>query len=109
MGLMSLDFGSLLPEGILGPEDLRVYAEAAVLGVENQDYFYENLSERVPIMFGINLPVFHVLDVLSFQMEYYGTPYNNFGAYNNLSLPQWTDNQLRVYRDDWKWSVYARK
>lgn len=40
----------------LGEEDLKIYGEAALLGVKNYDGWYENRKERVPAMFGINWP-----------------------------------------------------
>jgi hypothetical protein len=44
-----------------GKEDLRIYGEAAILGIKNYptDYTglgYNNLLERIPVMAGINLP-----------------------------------------------------
>jgi hypothetical protein len=81
--------------------------------------------ERMPIMFGFNFPAFKLLDVLSFQFEYYENPYpNDYGNTFTYSLPGFAapiswDNQvdlatgflnLDAYKhDNWKWSVYANK
>jgi len=128
MGRAALKLGSLLPDGMRGPEDLRIFAEAAVLGWENQPLYYEKRSERMPIMFGINLPTLKTLDVLSVQGEYYSSPFNDIDRYNSASLPIWeahfekdpvsgralTDANGKViptsvHKDDWKWSIYAKK
>jgi hypothetical protein len=127
MGRAALDLGRLLPEGLCGPEDLRLFGEVAVLGWANQPFFYEKRSERIPIMLGFNLPTFHLLDLLSLQMEYYKSPYNDIDYFNSQSIPVWkasfakdsagsylTDASGRIipvadHKDDMKWSVYARK
>jgi hypothetical protein len=109
MGKAALNPGLYLPEGLLGPEDLRIFMEVAVLGLEDKEYFYETLSERVPVMFGVNLPTFRLIDLLCVQIERYDSPYNNFLPYNELSLPTWQDGEEPKTRDDWKWSVYAMK
>jgi len=85
MGRAALDLGFLLPEGSRSPEDLRLYAEASVLGWGNQIYFFEKRSQRMPIMFGVNVPTFRLLDVLSVQAEYYDAPFND-NYYNVISI-----------------------
>jgi hypothetical protein len=102
--------------GVLGPQDLRLFFELAVLGVQNYKFYYEDVTERMPIMFGLNVPAFGFLDVLSAQGEYFRSPfphdYFNFYTYN---LPIWTlddpDPRNHVDRkaDYWKWSVYGAK
>lgn len=127
MGRMALNLGSLLPEDARGPEDLRIFAEAAVLGVENQPLFYERLTDRIPIMAGVNIPTFKLLDLLSAQVEYYKSPYNDIDYFNAQSIPIWkvdytkgaadkylTDasgNLIPVanHKDDLKWSLHAKK
>ncbi len=123
MGRAALNLNSLLPEEIRNPEDLRVFAEIALLGVENQDLFYEDPVERMPIMFGINLPTYRWLDLLSVQVEYQKARFNNFEIYNTQGLPVWTtdfeqdsNDPVRLVpvadlkpEDNWKWSVHAKK
>jgi hypothetical protein len=41
-----------------GKEDLKIYTELAILGVQNYPGWYKNLDERIPIMFGFNCPTF---------------------------------------------------
>ena len=78
MGMMSFDpkkaFGW---EGRLGPEDLKIYAEAALIGVKNYGTIYANPSERIPVVVGFNLPAFGWLDVVSLEVEWYGAKYRN--------------------------------
>jgi len=61
MARASFDIKSLLPAHNFPEQDLKLYAEAAVLGVK--DYtshdghcFYDNIVERIPVMGGLNLP-----------------------------------------------------
>lgn len=41
---------------LLGKNDFSVYAEAAILGIENYPVWYEDRTERMPVMFGVHLP-----------------------------------------------------
>jgi hypothetical protein len=113
MARVALDFGFLLPADLRGPEDLRIYAEAAVLGWENQGFFYERRSQRIPVMAGVNLPTFRLLDLLSVQAEYYAARFDNIQSYTTSSFPIWDVESFSTYdpsrykKDDWKWSVYA--
>ena len=109
MGRLALDFGFLLPEDIRGPKDLRVFGEAAVLGVEDQPYYYEDIWQRIPVMIGVNFPTFKMLDLLSFQTEYYASPFNNDRLFIANSYPVWDPDAPRYNRDNWKWSLYAEK
>jgi hypothetical protein len=123
MGRAALNLNHLLPEEIRNPEDLRVFAEVAVLGWEDQPLFYEERTERMPVMFGVNLPTFKLLDLLSVQAEYHNARFNNFEIYNTQGYPIWTtsfeqdpNDPVRMIPvanlesgDNWKWSVHARK
>ena len=126
MARAALNLGFLLPENRRAPEDLRLFGEVALLGVGNQPLFYEKRSERMPIMLGINIPTFKLLDLLSVQAEYFSSPYNDIDYFNGASLPIWkasfaqdsskkylVDASHRVipvanHKDDLKWSVYAK-
>ena len=87
MGRAALKLGSLIPEQYRGPDDLRIFAEIALLGVENQPLYYEKRSERMPIMFGINIPTAKMLDVLCIQGEYYKSPYNDITKFSFEAKP----------------------
>lgn len=127
MARAAFDPKKLLPGGAgrLGSEDLRLYAEVGVLGVKDYPVFYEKVTDRMPVMLGFNVPTFGVLDLLAVQGEYFRSPWLNntyslaAGDQNRVVntpyLPSSGDARLaaRVYeglrRDDWKWSVTARK
>lgn len=121
MARAALNLNHLLPEEIRNPEDLRVFAEIAVLGWEDQPLYYEDRLERMPVMFGVNVPTFKMLDLLSVQGEYYRSRFNDINLYNTEGIPVWDadfepalDDQNRavpesIHEDDWKWSVHAKK
>src|SRR5690606_22465858 len=125
MVMFSLDPKAWFTLPRLGPQDLKLYGEAALLGLENQGELYADRMERLPVMVGFNLPVFGLLDRLSVEVEYYDSPYRNDVA--NIGYPEglvapWRWNPLRTVsepspiptvgesrRDTWKWSVLLEK
>jgi hypothetical protein len=115
MGRAAFDFGGLIPEAFRSPEDLRVYAEAAVLGLEDQPYFYEDVLRRIPVMFGMNLPTLRVLDLLAVQAEYYNAQFNNIAIYHRGSVPVWAVANFQTLDSDsysparWRWSVLGKR
>lgn len=112
MGRAALNLGQLLPEAMRGPEDLRIFVEAALLGVKDYPLFYEKKSERIPIMFGVNLPTFKLLDVFSVQGEIYKSPYSDGTKFVREALPIWqtgTVDSSKSKVDDFKWSIYGKK
>jgi hypothetical protein len=64
-------------------------------------------------MFGIDVPAFKLLDILSFQMEYYNSKFLNstanvIGYPEALPVPvQGTAQQAEEQK--WHWAVYAKK
>jgi hypothetical protein len=126
MARASFDPKAFIPMPLLGPQDLKIFGEVALLGVKDHPFYYEKKTERMPVMFGVNIPTFRVLDLLSFQMEYYGSRFANslenayqyqtptlpFTDSNNVSVsdPNLHDrNAEAVIKDNWKWSLYAKK
>lgn len=116
MARASFDIQKIAPMPFLGENAFKVYAEAALLGVQNQTGFFEKRWERMPVMFGIDLPTFRWLEVLSWEMEYFPSslPDNfdrmfdyNYIAYPDYSLLFHSSDQNR--QDDWKWTLYANK
>lgn len=121
---------------IFGSEDLKIYGEALILGLENYPandsidpmtgsstpgkniWGYDSLKNKIPLIFGINIPTCKILDVLSLEGEWYGCTYpnsykNRLGPGNTLSYPI-PDNPSRAAvdyskTDNWKWSIYAKK
>lgn len=114
---------------IFGKEDFKIFGELAILGLEDQTPIYSDINERMPIMFGLNIPFpsigkFRLWDVCSFQMEYYNCPYPNdyeyiysTGGKRGIAVPASTPglgkpgngSEKDYQNDNWKWSVYANK
>jgi hypothetical protein len=102
MARLSFDPKGFLPSNIsniFGKEDCKIYGEVAILGMTNiiaymdsldvngqpvqghevidsSKNFYSNIWQRIPIMFGFNIPTFRLLDYLSIEGEWYGWPYS---------------------------------
>jgi hypothetical protein len=139
MGMLSIDPKKLLPPNladIFGKEDCKIFGEAAVLGIKDYpaykyrnpnigdsalildslNNYYGNILNRIPIMFGLNVPTFKWLDILSIQGEWYGWPYMdafyyvNTAGINATPIPRYIGYTRDDYKkDNWKWSVYAKK
>lgn len=130
MGRITLNPKELISWDGFGPEDLKIFAEVAVLGTKNYRSWYEDIGDRIPIMFGFNFPTFKVLDVLSIQLQYFKSPYWNSWEYmwkggwpipyqGSLTpstyedylkeLADTTNFKEELHGDDWKWSVYASR
>lgn len=75
MGRASFDPKALIDMPFLGPLDLRLYAEIAVLGWKNYPFFYRKRTERMPIMIGFNLPTFKQLEEFAVEFQYYQSPF----------------------------------
>ncbi|MBF0431100.1 MAG: hypothetical protein HQK83_07470 [Fibrobacteria bacterium] len=102
----SLDPKVLLPAIPFGPNDLKIYSEIALLGVKNYGTTYDKRSERMPVMFGMHIPTFNCLDIFSFEIEYYNSPYRLIPDINpdaKESVDAFVD------RDNWRWALYAKK
>jgi hypothetical protein len=116
MARAAFDLQKLVPIDMLNPEDLKVYAEVAVLGLKNQPGYYEKLADRIPLMLGINLPTFRLLDKLSFEVEYFRNPMEDDlesmiskGNYNPIPLGSGVLFPVIDHKDDIKWSLYASR
>ena len=144
MARVAIDPKAILPEGInrfFGKEDGKIYAEAAILGlnsftaykkatdpqgniipgsyvVDSMMNFYSDIKQRIPIMFGFNVPTFKLLDYLSVELEYFGWPYSpSLYDYQNLVytvpkpiIPKVSGKEaLYTKSDDWKFSFNVRK
>jgi hypothetical protein len=141
MARASFDMKGVLPSSasrIFGKQDAILYGEASVLGLENttpytwfkanpvdtdsvlvvdsSKNYFSNIRQRIPIMFGFNIPTFNVLDFLSVELEYYPWPYpNSFGEFSDFKVMNPLPTKIQsfdkqVYKDDdWKYSFNVKK
>lgn len=112
---------------ILGKNDLKIYGEAAVIGIKDYAGVYDNIAERIPMMIGFNLPMFKLLDVMALEVEYYGSklvpdyrkvelgsavpqsPWVNRSAPPDSGAPTRLQTPYDVDADNLKWSLYFTK
>jgi hypothetical protein len=121
MARASVDVGMLLGLNAIPSGEFKLYSEIALLGVQNQPFYYENRLERMPVMVGLNLPTFGLLDRLAVEAEYHKSRYANtitMPLNDNLPLPitsfqdnpiNYADGAYENTKDDWKWSVYGKR
>jgi hypothetical protein len=98
----------------LGEQDLKLYAEAGIIGLKNYSYYYNDITKRMPVMFGFYLPTFKLLDCLAVEFEHYAYPFStSYEAIETGAVPMNKDlaawNPRDYKYDDWKWSVYAKR
>jgi hypothetical protein len=112
MARVSLDLGLLTG---MQAGQFKVYSEAALLGIENQPYYYEDKMARMPIMFGVNVPTFGVLDRLAVEAEYLASPFPNSNVevlQSQIPVPTVSpfdyDPDEKKF-DEWKWTVHAKR
>jgi hypothetical protein len=122
---LTLDFKQLLGNpGFFGKNDLKFYGEAGLIGVKSPHYWPDDTTitpsmlNRVPMLFGFNLPAFKILDLLSVELEYCKSPYpfDWWGAFDGMQTPQPrfidpADKWAKIYKEDdnLKWTVYLKK
>jgi hypothetical protein len=107
-------------DGIFGREDLKLYGEAAVMGLnfdKAHKEIYGNAAQRMPMMVGFNFPAFGHLDHLSLEVEWYGAKFRDDTwrmqpdiDRPNSPIPFDHSNEMKRYaRDDWKWALHAAR
>jgi hypothetical protein len=120
MANASLDPKAFFPGGgMLGPEDLKIYTEIALIGLDRSKVYkaiYGDYSRRMPVMVGCNFPAFGWLDHLSLETQWYGAKfrddlqrYQPTTARSASPLPEVNSAHADLGRDDWKWSVHSAK
>jgi hypothetical protein len=120
MGFASLDPKALLPDDIrkkFGKNDLNIYTEAAVLGLEDRPAFkpsingtdtiwmpdtvnnyYSDIGERIPLMFGFTFPTCN---------SYY---FQEFYSESAIPMPPKVSYTMEDFKfDRWKWSLNFKK
>jgi hypothetical protein len=97
-----------------------LYGEAALLGLKKDTLYYRHMSERMPMMVGVDIPTFGILDVLSFEQEYFPNRYyekkyqlqeNKFTPLPSFIQPdEYAGANLpHVTNHDWRWSANAER
>jgi hypothetical protein len=110
----SLDLGTLIGSDMIAKGDFKLYSEIALLGVEDQPFYYEKKSERMPVMFGANFPTFGILDRLSAEAEYLKSRFpNDNSSVLQSQLPVPISNSADPFtftpKGNWKWTVYGKR
>ncbi len=87
----ALDLKKIMTGYVGGQKDFVFYFEAALLGIKDYPHIYEKKGERIPVLFGMNIPTYGGLDLLSLEFEYYNAPFQNdpyklVGAYDLFSF-----------------------
>lgn len=116
MARLTFDPKGFFKTDIFGENDLKFYAEWAIIGLKDYPVHYNDIDQRMPFMIGFNFPAFKIFDVLALEMEWYHSPYPNSYANvyqgSNLPLPYIDPRMQDVInydRDDLKWSIYVAK
>jgi hypothetical protein len=116
--IMAINFGALFSEGIIRQHELKLYGEAALLGVKNYPYYYSDKLARLPMMVGFNFPTFGFLDMLAAEVEYRKWEFpNDLSQAYEAALPIWripgddaaTYDKSTAKKYNYKWSVYAKR
>jgi hypothetical protein len=128
---MAFNFGTLLG---MGEDQFKLYGEWALLGIKDYPGFYDKKSERMPIMVGLDIPTFKLLDILGVEVEYKKSRFRNnmFWVMDDQPLPiplsgtsedftnydvtdpKYTAAQVdsmntKFGQDDLHWSIFARR
>jgi hypothetical protein len=131
MGRISIDPKAFIHCKYFGEDDLKLYAEADLIGVKSYPDSgipqgggfdlvapsYNKWQEKMPVSIGFNVPTFKVLDVLNGEIEWFGAKYYNdasnlFGKQSQpipYSVSIWTSDPNAPRKSEIKWSVYAKK
>lgn len=105
-------------DALLGPADLTVYGEIAVFGLDNSaatKALYGDRLHRMPMMAGIHLPTFRFLDLLAFEIEWYGAPFlDDMSNFKTTAGPKPSPFPVasadsNITEDNWKWSLYGSR
>ncbi len=122
MARATLDLKKVMNSDRMSKKDMMLYCEWALLGWKNYPIFYEKRTDRMPFMFGVNLPTFGLLDLLAVQGEHFSSPFQN-NSYSlggkdfatpwfpNGTVKEFSDKQYNDLstKDDWAWSVLMQK
>lgn len=92
MGMASLDLQKVFGMELANPDDMRLYTELAVIGVKDYGPAYDDITKRIPVVVGFNIPTGGFLNHLSLEVEYYGAQYRSdlVRVGNNNVVADWT-------------------
>lgn len=104
----------------LGPEDMKLYGEVALLGLDNDaahKKIYGDYMNRMPMMMGFNIPAFKFLDRLGLEVEWYSAKFkDDFKGFEHTGgvitpFPTLSTDTLEtnVKKDNFKWSLYGSR
>jgi hypothetical protein len=101
MARASFSVGALLDNPWIGQDGLKLYGEAALLGLKDYPYFYEDKMARMPLLMGFNLPTFKFFDVLAVEMEYRKNQFpNSTFKLAEANNPVWRIPDVRIRMAD---------
>ena len=112
MAFFELDFNALLGLSEARMGKFNLYGEIAQLGLKNYPIFYTESSQRRPMMLGISVPTYGLLNNLSFETEYLDNPTieSIASTYDRLDLVPDENFRYKTYnKDNVKWSVHASR
>ncbi len=119
MAFFEVDFNRVLGLDETRMGKFNLYGEIAQLGLKNYPIFYTDMSQRRPMMLGISIPTYGLLNNLSIETEYLDNPnvasisstYDrlNLVPEDNLLIDQQTYRYRTFHKDDLKWSVHASR
>jgi hypothetical protein len=142
MANLSFDPKPLLPfRDVFADADLRLYGEIGLTGFPIKSIadtlfpydFYGDITRLMPMMFGINIPAYSLInqlvnllspvniplsmpeDVLSFELEYFPSrmPNDYHDAMTGQAKPYWEPflgYYPEMFRDrEWGWALYTKK
>jgi hypothetical protein len=119
MATAAFDPKAFFSSDAFGAEDLKLYGEIAVIGLDQSKAYkavYGDLRHRMPVMVGFNFPAFNLLDHLSLEVEWYGSKVkDDLGRLQATTgnfqspLPVVNAAGLNLTRDNWKWCLQATK
>lgn len=113
MARASFDFKGLLNSSALfglpmGANDWKVYFESAILGTTNYPRYFENLSDRWPVMIGFDVPTFTIFDVLSLELEYCHVKYDHY-SFNGTNPVDGFNADSLAGEAGFRWSIFLNK
>jgi hypothetical protein len=82
-----------------GLNKVSIYSEVTLLGVKDYPFYYEKKSERMPIMFGANVPLPSGFEITGEAEHYKNKFMNNVRTTYENVLPQWREKQSDFFMD----------